>query len=80
LQSTLHDRSAALFELRNGARPDVKVVLTSAYGEEIAKTTTSAIQTCSFIRKPFQLGVLVQTLQNVLRAGGTSEVVRRDEL
>jgi signal transduction histidine kinase len=53
-------------------RPDLKVVLTSAYGEEIARTTTSAMQTCSFIRKPFQLGVLVQTLQNVLRPGATS--------
>ncbi|HEX8817259.1 MAG TPA: hypothetical protein VF753_17320, partial [Terriglobales bacterium] len=25
-------------------RPDLKVVLTSAYGEEIARTTTSAMQ------------------------------------
>jgi signal transduction histidine kinase/ActR/RegA family two-component response regulator len=58
-------------------RPDLKVVLTSAYGEEIARTT-SAMQTCSFIRKPFQLGVLVQTLQNVLRAGAMSQAVRRD--
>jgi nitrogen-specific signal transduction histidine kinase/ActR/RegA family two-component response regulator len=62
-------------------RPDLKVVLTSAYGEEIARTTTSAMQTCSFIRKPFQLGVLVQTLQNVLRAPvPRATVVRRDEL
>jgi signal transduction histidine kinase/ActR/RegA family two-component response regulator len=61
-------------------RPDLKVVLTSAYGEEMARTTTSAMQTCSFIRKPFQLGVLVQTLQNVLRPGATCEVMRRDEI
>ena len=61
-------------------RPDVKVVLTSAYGEEIARTTTSAMQACSFIRKPFQLEVLVQTLQSVLRPGATSEVVRGNEL
>jgi two-component system, cell cycle sensor histidine kinase and response regulator CckA len=60
-------------------RPDLKVVLTSAYGEEIARTTTGAMQTCSFIRKPFQLGVLLQTLQNVLRPRATSDVVRRDE-
>jgi signal transduction histidine kinase/CheY-like chemotaxis protein len=58
-------------------RPDLKVVLTSAYGEEIARTTTSAMQTCSFIRKPFQLGVLVQALQNLLRAGAMSQAVRR---
>jgi two-component system, cell cycle sensor histidine kinase and response regulator CckA len=44
-------------------RPDLKLVLTSAYGEEIARTSTSAMQT-------FQLGVLVQTLQNLLRAVG----------
>jgi CheY-like chemotaxis protein len=61
-------------------RPELKVVLTSAYGEEITRTTTSAMQTCSFIRKPYQLGVLVQTLQNVLRPGATSEVVPREEL
>jgi signal transduction histidine kinase/ActR/RegA family two-component response regulator len=58
-------------------QPDSKVVLTSAYGEEIARTTTSTMQTCSFIRKPFQLGVLVQTLQNLLRADATSQAVRR---
>jgi CheY-like chemotaxis protein len=58
-------------------RPDLKVVLTSAYGEEIVRTTASAPQTCSFIRKPYQLDVLVQTLQNVLGRDTTSEVVRR---
>jgi signal transduction histidine kinase/CheY-like chemotaxis protein len=61
-------------------RPDLKVVLTSAYGEETARATTSATPTFSFIRKPFQLGVLVQTLQNVLRPGVTSEAVRREKL
>jgi DNA-binding response OmpR family regulator len=61
-------------------RPDLKVVLTSAYGEEIAKTTTSAIETCIFIRKPFQLGVLVETLQNVLRAGAKGGAAGWDRL
>jgi CheY-like chemotaxis protein len=49
-------------------RPDLKVILTSAYGEEIAKAMPIGThQPCSFIRKPFQLGVLVQTLQSALR-------------
>ena len=61
-------------------RSNMKLVLTSAYGEEIARTTTSAMPMYNFVRKPFQLGVLVQTLQNVLRPGATSGVVRQDDL
>jgi PAS domain S-box-containing protein len=49
------------------ARPNMKVVLTSAYPEETVRTAVGATQTCSFVRKPFQLEVLLQTLQSVLR-------------
>ena len=48
------------------ARPNVKVILTSAYSE---KTTASAISTPQvrcFIRKPFQIADLVKELQNAL--------------
>ena len=48
------------------ARPDSKVILTSAYSEEIAMATMNAPPVRSFIRKPFQFGDLVQTLRNVL--------------
>jgi signal transduction histidine kinase/CheY-like chemotaxis protein len=58
-----HEVAAAAAQLR----PNLKVVLTSAYGEEIVRSAASATQTCSFIRKPFQFGVLLQTLQSALR-------------
>ena len=48
------------------ARPELKVVLTSAYGEEMAKAIMSAPSIRRFIRKPFQLGDLVRMLRNVL--------------
>jgi len=48
------------------ARPDLKVVLTSAYSEEMVTASMSAPLIRGFIRKPFQLGDLVQTLRNVL--------------
>jgi CheY-like chemotaxis protein len=50
------------------AQPNLRVVLTSAYPEETVRTAVGAGQTCGFIRKPFQLGMLLQTLQNALRA------------
>jgi CheY-like chemotaxis protein len=48
------------------ARPDLKVVLTSAYSEEMAKPVMSAPSVRTFIRKPFQLADLVRTLRDVL--------------
>ena len=47
-------------------RPDIRVILTSAYSQEMIGSTVSAPQVRSFIRKPFQLGDLVKTLENVL--------------
>jgi DNA-binding NtrC family response regulator len=47
------------------ARPELKVILTSAYSEEMAASMNSPIVR-GFIRKPFSLGDLVQTLLNVL--------------
>jgi PAS domain S-box-containing protein len=47
------------------ARPDVKVVLTSAYSEEMARRVVGNEQVRGFIRKPFQLSELVRTLRNV---------------
>jgi CheY-like chemotaxis protein len=48
------------------ARSDVRVILTSAYSEEMIKDAMSAPQVHSFIRKPFQLGDLAQKLGNAL--------------
>ena len=46
--------------------PNVKVVLTSAYSEEMLAPLSSVSQTSGFIRKPFQLAALEQALRNVL--------------
>jgi DNA-binding NtrC family response regulator len=47
-------------------RPDTRVILTSAYSQEMIKGTVSAPQVRNFIRKPFQLEDLVKMLENVL--------------
>jgi CheY-like chemotaxis protein len=60
--SSSHDVAAVAAE----ARPDLKVVLTSAYDEKAVRTRVAATQPCSFIRKPFQVEELVQTLRATL--------------
>jgi PAS domain S-box-containing protein len=47
-------------------RPDTRVVLTSAYSQEVFSGATSPPQIRSFIRKPYQLADLVRTLQHSL--------------
>jgi len=44
-------------------RPDIKIILTSAYGEQIVGAKLSAPQICGFVRKPFQFGDLVEKLR-----------------
>uniref|UniRef100_Q026G0 histidine kinase n=1 Tax=Solibacter usitatus (strain Ellin6076) TaxID=234267 RepID=Q026G0_SOLUE len=45
------------------ARPSIRVILTSAYSQEMLTPPMSASQIHGFIRKPYQLGDLVQTLR-----------------
>ena len=59
-----HDVAAAAAE----ARPGLKLVLTSAYDEKLVRRTVGASQTCSFVRKPFQIEELVHTLRQALSA------------
>jgi len=47
-------------------RPDVRVVLTSAYSEETLTPLTNGTPIRGFIRKPFQFTTLEQTLRNAL--------------
>ena len=47
-------------------RADIRVVLTSAYSEEMLTPLMSASQIRGFIRKPFQFVDLTQTLRNAL--------------
>lgn len=50
------------------ARPDIRVILTSAYSQEMLKAPMSAPQIHTFIRKPYQLGDLVQTIRKAASA------------
>jgi DNA-binding NtrC family response regulator len=47
------------------ARPNIRVILTSAYSQEMIGGAMSP-QIRGFIRKPFQLGDLLKTLQSSL--------------
>jgi signal transduction histidine kinase len=47
-------------------RPDLKVVLTSAYSQEMIINAVIGPQIHGFIRKPFRIGDLVQALRNAL--------------
>jgi PAS domain S-box-containing protein len=47
-------------------RPDVKVLLTSAYSREMAGTTAGASQVRGFIRKPFRVSDLVTLIRETL--------------
>jgi signal transduction histidine kinase/CheY-like chemotaxis protein len=48
------------------AHPDIQVILTSAFSEEMVRSKVSAPQIRGFIRKPFQLEDLVKTLRAAL--------------
>jgi hypothetical protein len=43
-------------------RPDIRVVLTGAYAQEMFSRATNGRQISGFIRKPFQLADLLKTL------------------
>jgi DNA-binding NtrC family response regulator len=47
-------------------RPDLKIILTSAYSEQSVTANLTTPLSRRFIRKPFQLDTLVQMLQEVL--------------
>jgi DNA-binding NarL/FixJ family response regulator len=48
------------------AHPNTRFVLTSAYSQETIAHRVCAAQVVSFIRKPFRIGDLVQTVRNAL--------------
>jgi CheY-like chemotaxis protein len=47
-------------------RPDLKVILTSAYGRETVDASFDGFEITHFIRKPFLLGQLAGILQDAL--------------
>ena len=47
-------------------RLDMKVILTSAYSEEMVKETLSAPQVRGFVRKPFRLATVAEAVRSAL--------------
>jgi CheY-like chemotaxis protein len=56
-------------------RPDVKIVLTSAYGCQAADRALAARQVKGFVRKPYQFRELMRVLREVV-AGSPAEFTR----
>jgi PAS domain S-box-containing protein len=46
--------------------PEIKVILTSAYGKEMIEGSIGAPQICGFIRKPYQMQDLLKALRGAL--------------
>jgi PAS domain S-box-containing protein len=64
LDVTVPGRSSReIFEEVQRIRPNLKVILTSAYGKETVDATFTGMRVEHFIRKPFQLGDLVSLLR-----------------
>jgi nitrogen-specific signal transduction histidine kinase len=68
LDLTIPGRSSeeVVAEAALARRNNIKVILTSAYSEEMARPLMDDPLVRGFIRKPFRFGDLVQTLQSVL--------------
>jgi CheY-like chemotaxis protein len=58
----IHEIIAVAAELR----PDIKVIMTSAFSEEMVRATATAPQIRGFVRKPFRFEDLLKTLRSSL--------------
>jgi CheY-like chemotaxis protein len=58
--------SREVVEQAHLARPNLRVILTSAYGREAVDAAFDGLQIDRFIRKPFQIANLLSLLQEVL--------------
>jgi PAS domain S-box-containing protein len=54
------------------ARPNTRIVLTSAYSEQTARSALSGPQLVGFVRKPFRIDDLVRTLRNALSSNSAA--------
>jgi PAS domain S-box-containing protein len=70
LDMTIPGASSAQVAEAAQKRSDIRVILTSAYGQEMVTAPLSS-QICGFIRKPFQLADLVRTLSHASSASST---------
>ena len=55
-----------VFEQARRLRPDLKIILTSAYSRETVDASFAGLRVESFVRKPFQLAELLQLLRVAL--------------
>ena len=60
--------SREVFEQAQRLRPNIKVILTSAYGREAVNASFEGLRVDRFIRKPFQFVDLMDLLQDALSA------------
>jgi len=60
--------SREIFYKIQKTRPDLKVIVTSAYSKETVDTFFTGLRIDHFIRKPFQLADLVSLLQGAVSA------------
>jgi two-component system, cell cycle sensor histidine kinase and response regulator CckA len=59
-------------------RPDLKVVVTSAYGKETADASFAGLRVDHFIRKPFHLADLVRVFETALSAKATGHTLHEN--
>jgi len=52
-----------LFEELRAIRPEVRVILTTAYSKEMAANALGSLEACGFIRKPYHISDLVAILR-----------------
>jgi PAS domain S-box-containing protein len=64
--------SREVVEAAASVQPNITVILTSAYSQDMIEGSMRAPQVCGFIRKPFQLGELRKMLRNSLSSQPTA--------
>jgi DNA-binding NtrC family response regulator len=66
-----------LFEELRGIRPDIRIIITTAYTKEMAVNAVGVQQTWEFIRKPYHIADLVSLLRRVEGSGRETAVKAR---
>jgi len=69
LDLTLPGRTGReVFEEMRRMRPDVKVILTTAYSRETALQTIGDHESWRYLRKPYRIGEVTDLLRNISSA------------
>ena len=67
-----------VFEQALRLRPDLKIILTSAYSRETVDASFAGLRVESFVRKPFQLAELLQLLRGALLSSASPDAQSMD--